>query len=43
MVKFDTKKLDMLGKFKVFVFSDLFGVKIDAKKEDTLCNLKFFA
>ena len=32
----------MLGKFKDFVFSDLLGVKIDAKKEDMLGNLKVF-
>ena len=32
----------MLGKFKDFVFSDLLGVKIDAKKEDTLGNLDVF-
>ena len=32
----------MLGKFKDFVFSDLLGVKIDAKKGDVLGNLKVF-
>ena len=32
----------MLGKLKDFVFSDLLGVKIDAKKGDKLCNLEVF-
>ena len=32
----------MLGKFKDFVFSDILGVKIVAKKEDTLGNLEVF-
>ena len=41
-VKNDAEKVVMLGKLKVFVFSDLLGVKIDAKKGDILGNLKVF-
>ena len=41
-VKIDAKNLDMLGKFKDFVFSDILGVKIVAKKGDRLVNLEVF-
>ena len=42
-VKIDAENWDMLGKLKDFVFSDILGVKIVAKKVDTLGNSRALA